>query len=144
MPQLAVSISPYGAVTQVRIRPGPSQVQALQAAGQPVPAETAILGTLDTGAGVTAVDDSVLGGRGMRAANGCQASVPGSYALASGRRYEIDVGLTDDLGNVHWFTLDVCGLPVAHGVSNALLGRDFLSRFEFRYDGRGGQATLQW
>jgi len=40
--------------------------------------------------------------------------------------------------------LDVCGLPVAHGLSNALLGRDFLARFVFHYDGIAGVTSLQW
>jgi hypothetical protein len=144
MPSLRIPITPYGAVVSVKIRPGPAQVTALQAAGKPVPAETTVNGFLDTGATFVCLNSGWVATIGMKSANGCAGGALGTGGQVSDTKYDVEIALDHDGQTSPWVRLDACGLPMGHGMCMAALGRDFLDHFRFEYDGPGRQAVLSW
>ncbi len=59
MPRLDVSIGPNGPIVDVRLSVGPERAASLAAAGLAVPEPISVLGLVDTGAEMTAIQRSL-------------------------------------------------------------------------------------
>jgi hypothetical protein len=145
MPSMTVPLVPDGLVVSVLIRPGPSQIAALQAANLPIPAETQINGFLDTGASHSCVDECVLSGCGMKEMAGSWLSSNiGGVSQISSNGYDVEIAIVGGAGQTNWIQVQVAGLPVNRTTCFMLIGLDLLERFTLAYDGPNRLATLSW
>jgi hypothetical protein len=145
MPSLMVDVTePRGAVVWILLRPGQTQADALRAQGLGVPAAVQLEGFLDSGANKTAVERSVLYGKGYKPANGATFSTPAG--VRHSHRYEMDLALIvpNGTGPLDWWPLTVFEADVAYSGCNVLLARDFLANLLMEYDGRNSKVTLRW
>ena len=110
-----------------------------QQAQTQLPAPHAGLALIDTGASITAVEESVLQGLGLSATSAIQIEVPGGSA----RRplYDCDITLPGTPIPTLPFN-SVVGMGLARLGFSALIGRDLLRRFQLVYNGAEGFWTL--
>jgi hypothetical protein len=132
MPELSLPIRQRGAVVKVFIRaPGATQEFG------PFPAY------LDTGASVTVLDPGAIGALGIEPVAAAGLHVLGRDTVSHHGVYSVEVALAD-ADEWHWIPLEVLDGPVNPKGTAAALGRDFLARVAFTYDGPAGQFRLRW
>jgi hypothetical protein len=145
MPSMTVPLVSDGLVVSVLIRPGPSQIAALQAANLPIPAETQINGFLDTGASHSCVDECILSGHGMKELTGSWLSYNiGGVSQISSNGYDVEIAIVGGVGQTNWIPVQVSGLSVNRTTCFMLIGLDLLQHFTLTYDGPNRLAALSW
>ncbi len=114
-------------------------LESLSLSGLPKPPARAGLALIDTGASITAVDEGVIASLGIQPIGQMKLSTPREslpawlYAI----RLSFAEAPMDDVE-----VLDVVGCTLQPQGFIALLGRNFLRRMVFTYDGRNGFFTL--
>jgi hypothetical protein len=136
MPELTVPIRRLGVLVKVLLRGGGERP-----GGAAVGPRSAYL---DTGAMGTMLDPGAIRSLGLRPLGSAALSVLGRADVSFHGTYRVQVALALPEGPAFWVPLDVVGGPVFRTGAVVALGRDFLSRFEFTYNGPGRQATLRW
>jgi len=130
-----------GAAISVEIAVPSALAESLAERGEPLPEPRLGQALIDTGASLTAVDEEVLKALGLqptgqiRLATPCQANVPASI-------YPVRMSFPKTTISVVGDGLAVAGVTLRHQGYVALLGRNFLARAVFTYNGPGGFFTV--
>lgn len=127
-----------GPIVSVQIEVPAALAQQLQQAGRPVPAPQAGRGLIDTGATLSAVDAGVVASLGIAQTGIASVGTPAGPAqqpVFPARIVVPSLGVTVE-------TQSALGAQLAAQNLVALLGRDFLSRTLFVYNGPLGLLTL--
>ena len=134
MPELIVPIRQRGAVVPFLVRPA-SRGGAYR---KPLTAY------LDTGASASMLDVGVIGRLGVEPVRTTALNVLGREEVFFHDLYEVEVGLVLPAAPPYWVPLTILGGAVFPTGAVAALGRDFLRRFVFTYDGPRERVTLRW
>ena len=146
MPRLDVPIGPAGPIIEVRLRVGPEQADA-RATGRTVPPPISVLGLVDTGAEVSAIQRSLAEWLGVPVSRFLEtrSSVLGDESrLAAVYRIQMTFGPIEAPDPPKWRTTDVVGVKVASPGAIVLIERDLLSTCRFTYDGRKKRLMLTY
>lgn len=146
MPRLTFSVRPDGLRLDVLIGHDATHVQALQAAGQPLPTPVGGRGILDTGSDVTCVVPSVLSALGLQPANRVRTHTAGGPVAVN--LYDVSLTLIDPAGGTRtsffrplWTVME---LPRNLPTVDVLVGMDLLNELVVMIDGPGKQFTLSF
>jgi hypothetical protein len=138
----------FGPFLPVQIEAPSALISQLEAAGNPLPAPIPGFALIDTGATVTAVDETAIGRLGVEpidvatvgTAGGAQprSVYPGRLSFPGTPLGTIEFGrlLGVDLAGQH--------LPLPNGQILALLGRDILQHCILVYNGTAGMFSLSF
>ena len=99
---------------------------------------------LDTGASVTVFDPGVAQALDLEPVAAAGLHVLGRDEVSHHDVYEVEVGLTANDGSPVWVPVAALVGPVNPKGTAAALGRDFLARFTFTYDGPTGRFVIRW
>jgi hypothetical protein len=124
-----------------------SLASALQAANQPIPSPVAGIGIIDTGAGISAVDDGVLKRLGIQPIGLANIGTAGGQQTRA--RYPARFSFPGTaLPNIDFTSLvgaDLSGFSIPFPQPLiALIGRDILRKFILIYNGSSGTFTLAY
>jgi hypothetical protein len=129
-----------GAALQVEITVPSMLANVLQRTQKtPLPAPQVGMALIDTGASITAVEETILQGLGLTATSAIQVAVPGGRA--SRPLYACDITLPGTPIPTLLFN-SVVGTELATLGFSALIGRDVLRHFQLVYNGAEGFWTL--
>lgn len=133
-----------GLVVSVMIGFRRARLQALRAAGQPLPNPVQLRGVIDTGADVTSVSDAALAPLGLVPVGPVLVNTPGGHAIVN--RYNVSLTIVDPAGapspGIVFPNLTVLGLNAAPIGFDVLIGLDVLAHCLLLADGRRGVFTL--
>ena len=133
MPRLDVPIGPAGPIIEVRLRVGPEQADT-RTAGRPVPPPISVLGLVDTGAEVSAIQRSLAEWMGVPVSHFLEtrSSVLGDDSrIAAVYRIQMTFGPLEARDPPKWRTIDAVGVNVVSPGATVLIGRDLLSTCRF-------------
>jgi hypothetical protein len=121
--------------------------QALTDAGLPVPPPQRIVGVLDTGASISAVDPTILASLGLTATGKAEIHTPSTQGVpVLADTYDVCLGIyAGRPGDTHFIsdTTQVTASILANGVQ-ALIGTDILKSCILTYNGADDCFTLAW
>lgn len=136
MPALTVPIRGRGVLVKVLVRPRAAPPQHIPTG--PLPA------FIDSGAGVTMIDDGVVARLGVEPVREASLLVLGRDDVSYHGTYEVEVALAHPGLPVRWVPLTAVGGAVHPVGTVAALGRDFIDQLVFTYDGPARKATVRW
>lgn len=117
-----------------------------RATGRVVPGPVEVDALIDTGAEVTCVSTAVLQRLGPDVTTVIPTHSPALAGLVLSSQYKVDLVIFEPMaGATPFFSIadfSVTELDLSLASIDALLGRDFLSRFVFTYDGPADTFTL--
>lgn len=136
---------PWGPSMYVKVMQSEHRVTALKKAGRKFSAPVDILGLIDTGASISALDFNVIRRLDIPPRGSIAIHTP-STGTAYENRYTHDVCLV--LGETETtsliITTPIIGIELASQGFYALLGRDVLRHCRLVYDGPQGSITLEY
>jgi hypothetical protein len=147
MPRLDVPIGPNGPIIEVRLWVRREDAANFAAAGLPVPRPFSVPGLVDTGAQVTAIQQSLAEWMGVSVAGVLEArsSVLGNEArTAPVYRIQMTFGPLEAPAPPKWRTIDAVGVHVVSPGATVLIGRDLLATCRFTYDGRKRRLMISY
>ena len=138
-PPTGAQLALQGAVLTLQVEVPAAMRQALQQAGQPVPAPRAVQGLIDTGASITGVADAILQGLGLTpirtvTLNGVGGPSPHGVYMA-------DLHLPLGPQRLSFQGRQMVGFHLTPPYE-ALIGRDLLQMMQLTYHGPHGIWTL--
>lgn len=143
MPHLTLQISALGPLVDIVVGVSQARAEALQRTKLPIPPPLSLRALVDTGAGCTCVDPSILQQLNLTPTGAIAIHTP-STGNAPHNTYQYDISLV----LLHpEMQLQIGSVPViesqlvALGI-HALVGRDILSRCLLVYDGRAQTFAL--
>jgi len=127
-----------GPLIQVQIEVPTALAQHLQQAGQPIPAPVPGFGLLDTGATISAVDNSVVQSLGV------QSTGIANVGTAGGTQQQpvYPIRITLPAHKINFDVSSALGATLSQQGIVALLGRDFLQHFVLVYNGLHGMILM--
>lgn len=140
MPHFTLAVSAGGPIVTAYVAVSNPRGQALQAAGQPIPAPVPIQALVDTGASGTCIDPAVLSQLQIPQSGSVMVHTPTTGATpAAAAQYDVALiipGATSNDPPLVFETIPVMAsqLHQAQGI-HALIGRDILSRCVLLYNG---------
>lgn len=142
MPSITLAIMPNGLIAvPILVRPSKEQVQRLYDNAMAIPGAEQIIGFIDTGATNTLIDPGTM--LTMRAKNGFNIAAIGKEETV--KAYEVEIAVVDLNHPAKWLPLTIgASTRVLTSSTQAALGVDFLSHFQFHYNGPTATATLSW
>jgi hypothetical protein len=144
MPTLIFPISADGLCLPALVSPGTTQMQAIQAAGLPIPAPLHVRAMLDTGSDLTAVVPRILTALGASPSGSAQTrTASGSVNV---QFYKIGLSLYDPAGpsalSLFRTSWTVTSLQYDLPDVEVLIGMDLISELVLGVDGPARQFTL--
>jgi hypothetical protein len=139
MPRLDVPFGPSGPIIDLRLRVGPEDAADLVAAGRAVPPSFSVLGLVDTGAEITAIQGSLADWMGIPVSGSLEASssvLGDETRVANVYRIQMTFGPLEAPDPPRWRTVHAVGVKVISAGVTVLIGRDLLATCRFTYDGR--------
>jgi hypothetical protein len=147
MPRLDATIGPNGPIIEVRLWVVPEDAAKLAAAGLPIPRPVSVLGLVDTGAEVTAIQRSLAEWMGLAVSGVLEArsSVLGDEArVVDVYRIQMTFGPVEAPDPPKWRTISPVGVSIVSPGANVLIGRDLLATCRFTYDGRKRRLMITY
>lgn len=145
MPTLSGSIGPWGPMMYVKVMQSNQRVRVLKKAGLPFSSPIVVLGLIDTGASLSALDESVITSLGLAPRSLISIHTPSTGAAYEKRMtYEALVVLGETVGKPLSKTVTVLSCELATQGFFALIGRDLLRHCRFLYDGPNDSFTLEY
>ncbi len=139
---------PEGALVQIQIGLGASQVQGLRAALRPVPAPLNARAIVDTGAEITSVDSSLIQALGSPVRGTILANLPAHGGLNVGFLYDAGLAIVHPSGkprnDLVIPDMPVLELSLAFLGYQVLIGRDVLASCRFLYHGLSKRFRLAY
>ena len=118
---------------------------ALKKAGLPFSSPHVVLGLIDTGASLSALDESIVTALGLAPRNMISIHTPSTGAAYEKRMtFEALVVLGETSGKPLSKTITVLSCELATQGFFALIGRDLLQHCRFLYDGPENSFTLEY
>jgi hypothetical protein len=145
MPTLTGSIGPWGPTINVKVMQSNQRVRALKKAGLPFSSPCVVPGLIDTGASVSALDESIVTLLGLAPRNIISIHTPSTGAAYEKRMtFEALVVIGETLGKPLSRTIAVISCELATQGFLALIGRDLLQYCRLIYDGPQNSFTLEY
>jgi hypothetical protein len=147
MPRLEVPIGPNGPIIEVRLMVVSDDARDLAAAGRPVPPPFSVPGLVDTGAELSAIQQSLVDWTGISSFRFVEArsSVLGDESrLAPVYRIQMTFGPIEAPDPPRWRTIEAVGVNIVSPGASVLIGRDLLATCRFTYDGRKQRLMLSY
>jgi hypothetical protein len=145
MPILTGSIGPWGPTINVKIMQSNQRVHSLKQAGLPFSSPQVVLGLIDTGASISAVDETVIASLGLAPRSPISIHTPSTGPAYEKRTtHEALVILGETVGKPLSKTILILGCELASQGFFALIGRDLLQHCRFVYDGPRNSFTLEY
>jgi len=148
MPHFTLQVSPQGPVVNAGIMVGDARQQALQDAGQDIPAPQLIRALVDTGAGISGVDPAVLKALGLTQTGEAEIHTPSTKGVAVVTpTYDVKIAiLAGRPGDLHFIseTIQVTATDLTVQGLQALIGRDILKRCILHYNGADEHFTISY
>jgi hypothetical protein len=147
MPRLEVPIGPNGAIVEVRLMVVSDDARDLAAAGRPVPPPFSVQGLIDTGAELSAIQQTLVDWMGIPFFRFVEArsSVLGDESrLAPVYRIQMTFGPLEAPDPPKWRTIEAAGVHIVSPGASVLIGRDLLATCRFTYDGRKQRLMLSY
>jgi hypothetical protein len=119
----------------------------LAAAGRPVPPPFSVPGLVDTGAELSAIQQSLVDWTGISSFRFVEArsSVLGDESrLAPVYRIQMTFGPIEAPDPPRWRTIEAVGVNIVSPGASVLIGRDLLATCRFTYDGRKQRLMLSY
>lgn len=146
MPSINIPITPTGPLLQLLIGVSVPRSKALQAAGQPVPANVQGTFLIDTGASSTCVDPGLVASLSLAPTSAAMVQTPTTNGTPIAcNQYDVMIYISAGAGQ----GLMIEALPIletplkAQGI-DGLVGRDILDNRLFIYNGSLGMFTLSY
>jgi len=145
MPILTGSISPRGPIIDIKVMQTSQRVEALKKAGQKYNSPVVVLGLIDTGASISALDSGIITSLGLTPRDKVSIVTP-STGSAYQKRMSYDAlfiageNTSEPLSK----TIQVVECDLASQGFFALIGRNFLEACQFIYDGPSKSFALQY
>jgi hypothetical protein len=146
MPTLSRPLDPrHGATVWTKVMQSPEYVDALKKAGLKYATPFSVIGILDTGANVSALDSQVIRGMSLLHRGTAEVHTP-STGLGVEHRDVFDASLVLGEGESDPLesTVEVIQCDFAGRGFYALIGRDILCRCVLTYDGPANMFHLSW
>lgn len=147
MPHFLLTTSPSGLAVTAAVMVSAARRQALAVAGQPVPDAQRIIGVLDTGASISAVDPAILANLGLTATGKAEIHTPSTQGVpVQADTYDVCIGIfAARPRDLHFIsdTIQVTASILGNGVQ-ALIGTDILKSCILTYNGSDECFTLAW
>jgi hypothetical protein len=146
MPSLSSPIDPqHDAMAWVKVMQSPEYVDALKKAGERYATPISILGILDTGASVSALDAQIIARMSLLDRGYAEIHTP-STGLGIEYRgvYDASLVLGENEPSPLTSTVEVIRCEFASRGFYALIGRDILCRCILTYDGPANTYHLSW
>lgn len=148
MPHFTVQLSPQGPVVNAAIMVGDARQQALQDAGQEIPAPQMIRALIDTGAGISGVDPTVLKALGLTQTGEAEIHTPSTKGIAvTTPTYDVKIAIPAGRpGDLHFIseTIQVTATDLSVQGLQALIGRDILKSCILHYNGADELFTISY
>jgi hypothetical protein len=148
MPHFTLQISPQGPVVDAGIMIGTARQQALQDAGQDVPAPQMIRALIDTGASISGVDPTVLTALGLTQTGEAEIHTPSTRGVAvTTPTYDVRIAIiAGRAGDLHFIseTIQVTATDLSPQGFQTLIGTDVLRSCILHYNGADGHFTLAY
>lgn len=145
MPSLTGSIGAWGPMIYLKAMQSNERVRALKRAGLPFTSPHVVLALIDTGASISALDESVVASLGLAPRGIVSIHTPSTGAAYEKRMtYDALVVLGETAGKPLSRTLAILSCELATQGFLALIGRDILQYCRFRYDGPNGTFILEY
>jgi hypothetical protein len=145
MPTLTGSIGPWGPTINVKVMQSNQRVRALKQAGLPFSSPCVVVGLIDTGASLSALDASIIASLGLAPRNVVSIHTPSTGAAYEKRlTFDALVVLGETPGKPLSKTLNVISCELASQGFMALIGRDLLRYCRLVYDGPNNSFTLEY
>ena len=147
MPRLDVPIGPNGPILDVRLSVGPEHAANLAAAGLPVPQPISVLGLVDTGAEMTAIQRSLAEWMDIPTLHFIEArsSMLGHEARVSPvHQVQMTFGSLGAPDPPRWRKIHAVGVSVVSPGAMVLIGRDLLATCRFTFDGRKRRLMMSY
>ena len=145
MPKLNGTIGPWGPTIHVKVMQSNQRVHALKNAGLPFSSPVVVLGLIDTGASLSALDESIITTLDLAARGPTSIHTPSTGAAYEKRMtYEALVVLGEIAGKPLSKTIPVISCELATQGFFALIGRDLLQYCRLIYDGPKNSFSLEY
>lgn len=148
MPRLNGPLSALGALVEIRIHLGRTEVQRLRSALRPIPPAVFLRALIDTGAESTCMEPAALAGLGLPFTGVGLAHAPALTGWTPAAQCEADLTILHPSGSTHldWELPDLVVLELPIGVLGyqALIGRDVLNKCDLHYLGTQGAFALDY
>jgi hypothetical protein len=145
MTTLTGSIQPWGPIINVKIMQSNQRARALKQAGLPFSSPQVVLGLIDTGASISAVDETVITSLDLAPRSPISIHTPSTGPAYEKRiTYEALVVLGETTRKPLSKTILVLGCELASQGFFALIGRDLLQYCRLVYDGPKNSFTLEY
>ena len=140
MPELVYPLrAGRGAVIKVLVRhAGPTWP------GESPPVVGPLAAYLDTGAGITLLDQGVIRSLGLKPKGEAGLHVLGRDDVSFHGVYDVEIALAVETELPRWLPLTVLEGTVNPKGTVAAVGRDFLTHFHLSYDGPAGRFAVRW
>jgi hypothetical protein len=145
MPILNGSIGPWGPTIEVKVMQTNQRVEALKKVGQRYSSPAIVLGLIDTGASLCALDIGVVASLGLAPRNVVFIHTPSTGSgyikrLSYDAVFIVGESTPEPLSK----TIQIVDCELASQGFFALIGRNVLDACQFTYDGPRGAFTLQY
>jgi hypothetical protein len=145
VPILTGKVSPWGPTVNIKAMQTNQRVEALKRAGQNFSSPMVVLGLMDTGASVSALDTQIVSSLGLAPRDIILIHTPPTGAACEKRiSYDALFIAGKDTNDPLSKTIDVIGCELASQGFFALLGRNFLEACRFVYVGPDKSFSLQY
>jgi hypothetical protein len=148
MPHFTLQISPQGPIVDAAVMVSTARQQALQNAGNEVPAPQMIRALVDTGAGISGVDPSVLTALGLSQTGEAEIHTPSTGLVpVKTPTYDVRIAiLAARSGDLHFIseTVQVTATELTGRGFQVLMGRDILASCILYFNGADGVFSLSY
>jgi len=150
MPHFSLQLSPQGPIVDAGMTVSTARQQALVAQNLAIPPPQIVRGLIDTGAGLSAVDPSVLQALGLNPTGEAEIFTPTTGGIpVKIPTYDVCIAiLAGRTGDVHFIsdTIQVTGASLtAQGLGyQVLIGRDILKSCILYFNGADGVFSLSY
>ncbi len=145
MPILTGSISSWGPTIDIKVMQTNQRVVALKRAGQKYNSPSTVIGLIDTGASISALDSNVIRSLGLSPRGLASIHTPSTGpGYVTRMTYDALFIVGENTDDPLSRTIQVVECELASQGFYALIGRDFLESCQFVYDGPARSFTIQY
>ncbi len=146
MPHFTIPLSPQGPVVDAAIMVGDARQAALELTKQDVPPPQVVRALIDTGAGISAVDPTVLKALGLNQTGEAEIHTPSTRGVAvTTPTYDVKIAiLAGRTGDLHFIseTIQVTATDLSVHGFQVLIGTDILRKCILHYNGADSLFTV--